>query len=173
MKNKNKKPQKPQETKLAVSMAAAATRLQLDIEILKRAKALDCGAFNANGTVDTAQLAEWLAVHPEANINSVADELLRVRLEREKDKARQERIAADLAEGRVVNKSEGRQILTRCILEIKTKVLGLPKRVSQRLSIENDPIAIEQLLSAEVREVFSDLKFQYGPLACPHCAKPV
>lgn len=155
-------------------MKAAASRLGIELAVLKRAKALDCPAFKESGVVDAAILETWLAEHPEVKTGdpNVA-ELLRIRIEREKDRARQERVAADLAEGKVIDKNLVRQITTRTVLHIKFKLLAMPAKLAQRMAIERDPVSIEQTLMAEARQIISDADFDYGFLPCPSCGEKV
>ena len=157
-----------------MNMKAAASRLGLQLAVLKRAKNADCPAFKESGVVDAAELKQWIADHPEVKTGDPhAAELMRIRIEREKDRARQERVAADTAEGKTIDKTLVRQLITRCILHMKTPLLAMPQKLSQRLSIMTDVIEIEQLLMAEARAIISDTQFDYGFLPCPACGAKV
>ena len=96
-----------------------------------------------------------------------------VRLAREREKFRVEKIAADLAEGLVVPKEDGRRIVTRFVNGLKFSMLGLPKQLALVLSIESDPVKVEQAIAAAIREAWQANAngFAFGVLPCPHCGK--
>lgn len=139
---------------------------------LSRAKAAGCEAFRSNGNVDVQALARWLADNP-VSTEEKQSELGAVQLARLRDKARRDRVAADLAEGKVIDRDQCKRAVTRYVTAVRNRVLGLAKRNAQRLAIETDPIAVEQHLEAETRAILTDLKFEFGLLACPNCGKEV
>lgn len=113
------------------------------------------------------------ALFKYAKADKAGSKMAAIKLARETDKGRQEKVSADLAEGKVIEKALVRQMITRCILNIKFKALGVAKKLAQRLAIETDPINVEQILNSEMRDVISDAQFDYGFVECPECGMKV
>lgn len=82
---------------------------------------------------------------------------------------REKKVIADEAEKKVVDKEEGRRVVTRYVVGLKFKLLGIPKRLSQRLAIEGDPVKVELAIEGEIREAFTSNKFEWGLQTCPKC----
>jgi len=95
-----------------------------------------------------------------------------VKLEREKEKLRAEKVAADRAEEIVVDRATGKQVVTRAFTALKFQVLTIPKKLSQRLALEADPVNVEAILTKEVRAPFENFQFDWGVMKCPTCEKP-
>ena len=99
--------------------------------------------------------------------------LAEAKLAREQDKARQDRVEADQAEGRVIDKDIAYREIVRFVLAIKFKLLGIPSRMSQKLALTTDPLTVSEMLTAEFRAVLTDLKSDLGKIECPICKKEI
>ena len=100
-------------------------------------------------------------------------ELAAAKLSREQDKARQERVAADTAEGSVVPMDVAKRAFVRFILAAKFKMLGMASRLAQKLSLTTDPITAGDILNTEVKAILTDLKSDLGKIECPFCKKEI
>lgn len=101
-------------------------------------------------------------------------ELAMVKLEREQNKNRKEKVEADAAEGIVIPKLEAQRALTRFVAGLVHRLLPIPLRASQRLSLETEPRAIEALLLKEIREAIAGAdEFKFGLLPCLKCKSQI
>lgn len=97
-------------------------------------------------------------------------EMSLVKLQREKDRGRKDKVDADKAEESVIDKATGQREATRFAAGLMHRVLAVPKRVSQRFALETDPQAIDSFLENELRLAVTEArKFEYGLAKCSKC----
>lgn len=97
-------------------------------------------------------------------------EMALVKLQREKDRGRKDKVEADKAEESVIDKATGQREATRFAAGLMHRVLAVPKRVSQRFALESEPQAIDTFLENELRLAVSEArKFEYGLVTCRKC----
>lgn len=159
---------------MAVSTRAAAARIGISVRILKKAKSADCPAFRERGSVDVKALKKWLAEHPEIEESDRIEEAIQqAKAEREFHRARILRVKTGLMTGELVKIDDMRVAITRMVTNLKFKILAQPKKLAQRIAIESDPAAIEQLLEKEAKDILASVHFPYGFTPCPECGKKV
>jgi hypothetical protein len=156
---------------LVSTMSAACGATGLPMEAIKEAKSAGSAAFMANGNVNCGELIKFLAKHPEileqagAQVNVKAEEALTARADRLMSEHR-----LKVAEEKVLPLEEVKRDGTRFVMELKRKAFALPKRLAQVFALETDTISIEQKLTEELSEIFSDVsKNPWTSLSCPKC----
>jgi len=144
-KHRFKEPLKPKRTiarrrqrdeTIAATLAVAAARLQLPVELLRTAKHMGCPAMKQNGRVNLPELQQWLAEHPDL-VNSSEDmvgvtkeNFLRAKADRE---MREHRLAVLRRD--VIPVGEVRLSFTRATIEMKRRLLEGVRTLAQEIGL--------------------------------------
>ena len=98
-----------------------------------------------------AGLFRWLREKNEGG-NS---ELAAVKLKRQREKLRKDKVEADLAEGAAIKVDDVRRVMVRTITAAKTKLLAVPASVAPRLP-GKDVIEMETIIGNAIRDALRE-----------------